>query len=80
MQELVIVVDLESDPPQALGNYLRTDEDTVIYRRPAGDNGYAPCDCVQLVTVRLFDRAATAPDLAAEVADALTPRSLRHGR
>ncbi len=49
-----VVVDLESDPPQALGNYVRTDEDTVIYRRPAGDNGYAPCDCVKVVAVELF--------------------------
>jgi hypothetical protein len=58
MQELVIVIDLESDPPQAIGNYVRTDEDTIVYRRPAGDNGYAPCDCVQLAAVRLFPVAA----------------------
>jgi hypothetical protein len=58
MSTIDVVIDLESDPPQALGNYVRTDEDTVIYRRPAGDNGYAPCDCVQVISVELFPRVS----------------------
>jgi len=48
----LVVFDLEShDAPMPLGVYVRTDEDTVIYTRPAGDHGYAPADCVAVAAV-----------------------------
>lgn len=46
-----VVFDIESDPPMPVGVYVRTDEDTVIYTRPAGDHGYAPADCVTVIAV-----------------------------
>jgi hypothetical protein len=57
---LPVVFDLESEPPGPLGTYIRTDEDTVVYRRPAGDNGYAPYDCVKVVGVDLSPAHAPA--------------------
>lgn len=46
------VYDLESDgPPELLGEYIRTDEDVVEYRRPDGSVGIAPEDCVTVAVV-----------------------------
>lgn len=48
---VAVVFDIESSPPMPVGRYVRTDNDTVIYARPAGDHGYAPADCVTIVDV-----------------------------
>jgi len=49
--EIPVVFDVEADPPEPLGVYLRHDEDAVLYtRRGAAQVGSAPDDCVKVVT------------------------------
>lgn len=43
-----LVVSLEHDGRPVVGEYLRTEEDAVIYRRPDGSEGMAPADCVEV--------------------------------
>lgn len=43
------VVNLEASPPEVIGTYLRTVEDTVEYRDAAGELRHAPDDCVAVV-------------------------------
>lgn len=48
-----VVFDVESDPPQVLGTYVDTDEDTVLYERTDGAVDMAPDDCVLVVAVQV---------------------------
>lgn len=46
-----IVFSTDDDPPWPLGRYDRTDEETVVYHDSAGDERYAPADCVKIIRV-----------------------------
>jgi hypothetical protein len=53
--EIPIVFDVEADPPEPLGVYLRNDEDAVLYTpygaaAPGETYGVAPDDCVRVAT------------------------------
>jgi hypothetical protein len=49
--EIPVVFNVEADPPEPLGVYLRHDEDAVLYlRRGAARVVCAPDDCVKVVT------------------------------
>lgn len=51
---VAVVFDLESaDAPMPVGIYLRTDEDSVLYRSPSGEVRGAPHDCVTIVSVEV---------------------------
>lgn len=53
--EIPIVFNVEAEPPEPLGIYLRHEEDAVLYSpsgeaHPGETYGVAPDDCVKVVT------------------------------
>ena len=65
---VLVVFDIESDPPMPIGVYLATIEDMVVYDRPrGGGTGRAPADCVAVVAVDPIGQNEQA------IADAFTP-------
>jgi hypothetical protein len=53
--EIPVVFDVEQEPPEPLGIFLRSDEDAVLYSpggvaRAGETYGVAPADCVKIVT------------------------------
>lgn len=50
LAEPLVVVNLESEPPAIIGNYLGTREDTVDYVDPERGISHAPADCVAIYT------------------------------
>jgi hypothetical protein len=46
-----LVVNMESEPPEVIGTYHRTEEDSVLYVDLAGQARVAPEDCVDVMSV-----------------------------
>jgi hypothetical protein len=50
-----VVFDTEHDPPEPIGTYAGTVEDSVCYFAPRGQRvNYAPQDCVRVVLVDVW--------------------------
>ena len=49
--EARLVVNMESEPPTAIGVYHRTEEDSVLYVDLLGQARVAPEDCVEVMSV-----------------------------
>lgn len=80
-----VVVNFESEQPEVLGEYVRTEEDAVFYQVPDGGVTWAPYDCVRTMTrwdfeqfhagPRVYEIAIVAPAvLLAEEAEFLIDR------
>lgn len=50
-RRIIAVVNLEAEPPELLGTFLRHEEDAVIYADTGADRAehVAPADCVRVV-------------------------------
>jgi hypothetical protein len=65
-----VVIDIESSPPMPVGRFLRQEEDTIIYDKPEGTQGFAPADCVVVLSVPLWIEVRTQKEERQNMIDA----------